>query len=290
MDLEVRILTEEKLRQQLVDQAKSWLGRKEADGTHRVIVDVYNSITPLPRGYRVSYSDPWCATFVSACAQVWGLTGIVYPECSCPKMIELYRKAGRWMEDDSYLPQPADVIFYDWQDTGAGDNTGTADHVGVVVEVDGETITVMEGNCGKAVATRQLQRNGRYIRGFGLPDYAAAASAINAHEDPEDDPPAAEVPEEPVSIPDTPATVTLPAPPKGWGYALLPIVKQGDESEAVRAMQLLLRGRGFRCGWTGADGEFGTRTARSLKDYQIDRQLPCKPEAGPEVWEKLICD
>ncbi len=95
---------------------------------------------------------------------------------------------------------------------------------------------------------------------------------------------------EPEDPPTEGETVTLPAPPKGWGYALLPIVKQGDESEAVRAMQLLLRGRGFRCGWTGADGEFGTRTAKSLKDYQMDRQLPCKPEAGPEVWEKLICD
>ena len=95
---------------------------------------------------------------------------------------------------------------------------------------------------------------------------------------------------EPEDPPTEGETVTLPAPPKGWGYVLLPIVKQGDESEAVRAMQLLLRGRGFRCGWTGADGEFGTRTAKSLKDYQMDRQLPCKPEAGPEVWEKLICD
>lgn len=283
-------MTEQDLRARVCSQAWAWKGKRETDNSYWPIIEIYNSIKPLPRGYKMQRGDAWCAATVSALAQILGLTAWIYPECSCPKMIELYKKAGRWMEDDSYLPKPGDVIFYDWQDNGAGDNTGTADHVGVVVELDGETITVIEGNCGHAVATRQLRRNGRYIRGYGLPDYAAAASAINAHEDPEDEPPETEVPQAPVSGPDTPATVTLPAPPKGWGYALLPIVKQGDESEAVRAMQLLLRGRGFRCGWTGADSEFGTRTAKSLKDYQIDRQLPCKPEAGPEVWEKLICD
>ncbi len=283
-------MTEQDLRARVCAQALAWKGKREADNSYWPIIEIYNSIKPLPRGYKMQRGDFWCAATVSALAQILGLTAWIYPECSCPKMIELYRKAGRWMEDDSYLPQPADVIFYDWQDTGAGDNTGTADHVGVVVEVDGETITVMEGNCDKAVATRQLQRDGRYIRGYGLPDYAAAASAINFHEDPEDDPPAAEVPEEPASIPDTPATVTLPAPPKGWGYALLPIVKQGDESEAVRAMQLLLRGRGYSCGWMGADAEFGPKTAKSLDAWQDDRQLQRKPEAGPEVWEMLICD
>ena len=52
MDLEVRTVTEDGLRRKIVDQAKSWVGKKEADGTHRVIIDVYNSIVPLPRGYR----------------------------------------------------------------------------------------------------------------------------------------------------------------------------------------------------------------------------------------------
>ena len=205
-------------------------------------------------------------------------------------MIELYRKAGRWMEDDSYLPQPADVIFYDWQDTGAGDNTGTADHVGVVVEVDGETITVMEGNCGKAVATRQLQRDGRYIRGYGLPDYAAAASAINFHEDPEDDPPAAEVPEEPVSIPDTPATVTLPAPRRKTCEVTLPMLRSGDAGEDVRAMQSLMIARGYDCGPAGADGDFGPDTYGAVTRFQRERGLEVDGVVGPETWGMLVTD
>ena len=84
-------MTENELRNEVVRQARSWLGRKEADGSHREIIDLYNSIRPLPRGYRLGYDEPWCAAFVSACAQAWGLTGILFPECGCGPMLERYR-------------------------------------------------------------------------------------------------------------------------------------------------------------------------------------------------------
>ena len=141
-------MTENELRARVCAQARLWLGRREADGSHREIIDVYNQIVPLPRGYRLRYDDPWCAGFVSAVAQELGLTAWIFPECGCSPMVELYRKAGRWMEDDAYLPAPGDVLFYDWQDSGAGDNRGQPDHVGYVLEVDGSMLTIIEGNCG----------------------------------------------------------------------------------------------------------------------------------------------
>ena len=104
-------MTENDLRGIVVAQAKGWLGCKEADGSHREIIDIYNSIVPLPRGYRMTYTDPWCAAFVSAVAQAVELTDIIYPECGCEQMIELYKQAGRWEEDDAYVPKPGDVIF-----------------------------------------------------------------------------------------------------------------------------------------------------------------------------------
>ena len=48
---------EKTLRLEVVHTAESWLGAKEADGSHRQIIDVYNSVTPLPRGYAVTYED-----------------------------------------------------------------------------------------------------------------------------------------------------------------------------------------------------------------------------------------
>lgn len=155
-------------REAFVEKARSWLGCNESDGSHRQIIDVYNTLFPLPRGYKMSYADPWCAAFVSACGRATGMTDIVLPECSCNKMIAKYKTAGRWVEDDSYTPLPGDLVFYDWEDSGVGDDIGEADHVGIVEVVEDGYITVIEGNLNDKCTRRKLKINGRYIRGFAL--------------------------------------------------------------------------------------------------------------------------
>lgn len=165
-------------RNTVLQAAKAWLGYRESNGTHKVIVDTYNTIVPLPAGYKVSYTDPWCAAFVSAVAQKVGATNIIYPECSCQRMIQLYQQHNRWMEDDSYTPKPADIIFYDWQDSGSGDNVGFADHVGIVYSVVGSDMTIIEGNCSNSVAFTNRKVNSRYIRGYGLPKYDDAVVTV----------------------------------------------------------------------------------------------------------------
>ena len=158
-------------------QAREWIGRNEADGTHKGIIDVYNGHTPIARGYKVKYTDAWCATFVSAVAIRCGLTEIIPTECGCGQMVELFRALGEWQESDSRTPAPGDVIFYDWDDTGAGDCTGWPDHVGFVESVSGGKITVIEGNKNNAVGRRVLAVDGRYIRGYGVPRYAEESGA-----------------------------------------------------------------------------------------------------------------
>lgn len=170
-------MTEQELRQSVVDAMKSWLGYSEKNGKFKTIIDLYNTQNPLPRGYKVKYTDEWCATTVTAAGIQAGLHDIILGECSCSRMIALYQAAGRWMEDDSYTPQPGDIIMYDWQDSGNGDNTGAPDHVGIVEKVVGGTITIIEGNKGEAVDRRTLSVNGRYIRGYCLPDYAGKAES-----------------------------------------------------------------------------------------------------------------
>ena len=162
-----------KLASKVVAQAKAWLGLKEADNSAKVIIDVYNTQKPLPRGYKVKYNDEWCATFVSAVAVKLGYTDIIPPECSCTKMIELFKKLGAWNESDSRKPKAGDIIFYDWEDNGKGDNKGAPNHVGIVEKVSGTTITVIEGNYNEEVKRRTLQVNGKYIRGYGVPKYDA---------------------------------------------------------------------------------------------------------------------
>ncbi len=168
--------TSMKTRNAVVVLAQSWVGKNEADGSHKAIIDIYNTHLPHPRGYKLQYSDAWCAGTVSALAIKLGYTDIIPVECSCSQMIALAKQMGIWVENDAYIPSPADFILYDWQDSGAGDNTGNPDHIGTVESVSGNTITVIEGNYSNAVKRRTLQVNGKYIRGYITPKYDAAGA------------------------------------------------------------------------------------------------------------------
>ena len=169
-------MTENQLRSNVVSVMKGWLGWSEANGKHKRIIDIYNNHKPLAQGYRVKYSDEWCATAVSAAFIKAGLTDIGFTECSCNRMIALYKAKRLWEERDSYVPKVGDIIMYDWQDNGVGDNVGSADHVGLVAAINGTKLTIIEGNKSEAVSYRSMVVNGKYIRGYCLPDYASKAS------------------------------------------------------------------------------------------------------------------
>lgn len=136
---------------------------------HKKVLEVYNAQNPLPRGYKVQETDPWCATTVSAVFLMNGWDGI--SECSCTVMTKMAQDLGIWVEDDAYVPKTGDVILYDWQDDGKGDNMGNPDHIGIVVKVTDKKITVREGNKAKSVGNRTLDINGKYIRGYIVPPY-----------------------------------------------------------------------------------------------------------------------
>ena len=163
---------------EIVKVMQSWIGRKESNGTHKAIIDIYNSHRPLARGYKVKYTDEWCATTVSAAAIQLGYTDIIPTECGCGQMIALFQQKGCWVENDARVPSPGDVIFYDWGDTGRGDDTGWPEHVGIVEKVTNNTITVIEGNYNCAVQRRNIAVNGKYIRGYGVPKYDAEPTNV----------------------------------------------------------------------------------------------------------------
>ena len=158
---------------ELVALAQSWIGKNEKDGSHKEIIDIYNGHKPLPRGYKVKYTDSWCATHITALSIKCNATDIIPKECGCQEMIKLFQKIGCWVENDAYVPKMGDIIFYDWQDNGKGDNTGWSDHVGIVEKVVGNTIHIIEGNKSDSVKRTTIQVNGKTIRGYGVPKYEA---------------------------------------------------------------------------------------------------------------------
>lgn len=177
-------MTENELRQKVVSTALAWLGTRENTAKHLEMLAIYNAQRPLPRGTRMLASWPWCAAFVSTVSLQCGLRDIMPTECGCPGMVRLYQELGRWVEDDAYIPSQGDVIFYDWQDTGYGDNVGHPDHVGIVLDCDGQNMTIIEGNNANAVNKRVLAVNDRFIRGFGIPDFASKADGAEPQPEP----------------------------------------------------------------------------------------------------------
>lgn len=241
-----------KTAKSLVEQAKAWIGYNEADGTHKKIIDIYNAHKPLARGYAVKYTDEWCATFVSACAIKCGATDIIPTECGCGEMVKLFQKLGSWVENENRTPNPGDILFYDWQDNGVGDNTGWPDHVGIVEAVNGNKITVIEGNYKKGVNRRVLAVNAIRIRGYGVPKYDAEPQAVKT------------------------------------SSVALPVLKKGAKGSSVKAMQILLMGYGYHLGGYGADSSFGAATDKALRAYQSAKGLEADGSCGPKTWAKLL--
>lgn len=161
-----------KQRLTVVQTAVRYIGCQEADGSHEKIIDLYNSHEPRARDYEVTYTDSWCAAFVSAVAVECQLTDIIPPECGCEQQILLFQALDCWQERDDYLPLPGDYIYYAWGEPFEfGDCTGWADHVGIVVGTLGPFIKVIEGNKSDSVSYRYIPMNHPEIRGYGLPAY-----------------------------------------------------------------------------------------------------------------------
>lgn len=139
------------------------------DAGHQKVLTIYNSQQTLPRNYKLKATDAWCAATVSAVFLMAGDKSFV--ECSCSHMIDKAKNLGIWIEDDNYIPSPGDVIMYDWQDNGDGDNKGMPDHVGIVISVTGKKFVVREGNKNNSIGNRDMKVGGKYIRGYIVPKY-----------------------------------------------------------------------------------------------------------------------
>ena len=138
-------------------------------------------------------------------------------------------------------------------------------HVGVYIG-NGEVVEAM-GHAYGVVKTRVGNRGWAY---WGMPDWISYGDAA------EDGPSG------------------TPAPTKGPDFSLnLRILREGSVGEDVKALQLMLKVRGYQCGnygtnGDGADGEFGTATKKQLISYQRVNGLEPDGEAGPDTMSALL--
>ena len=255
-------MNEKELRQKFVNKAIEYVGVAEGSSKHKYIIDTYNKIVPLPVNYKVKYTDAWCATFVSAIAKLCGLLDVVPAECSCNRQIALAKKMGIWVENDAYVPKIGDIILYDWDDNGIGNDTGSSEHVGIVVSVSGNTIKVIEGNYNDKVGYRNIAINGRYIRGFICPKFASKATDKEI--------------------------VSSSSSKRSVCQVELGILKKGSKGQSVKALQAMLVGFGYSVGSSGIDGYFGSNTESAVKKYQKAKSIEIDGIVGQNTWMKLL--
>ena len=118
----------------LINVATGEIGNNAGNNSHAK----YASYTGL------SLSDPWCAAFVSWCANQAGFVDAkIIPKFTyCSTGLDLLRSMGAEIHTGSsgYTPQAGDIIFFDW---GSG---GDLDHVGIVTGADSNYVYTIEGN------------------------------------------------------------------------------------------------------------------------------------------------
>lgn len=145
---------------QMLDVARSELGYKEGRGND----------TKYGRWYHLNW-EPWCAMFISWCANQAGVpTNVIPKHAYTPSGAKFFKRKKQWHKKN---PQVGDIVYYNL----AG--LGRISHVGIVEEVHRKGWTAIEGNTdvrggrtGGQVMRKRRRRTG-WRGGFGRPAYAA---------------------------------------------------------------------------------------------------------------------
>ncbi|MEG0296606.1 MAG: SH3 domain-containing protein [Clostridium sp.] len=166
---------------EILKEAQKHVGVCQGSPQHKAIIDTYNSVKPLPRGYAVTYGDDWCDAFISFLAIKTGATGLIGRECGVDHHINIFKGLGIWNENGSITPKRGDIITFNWDDNSQP-NDGSADHIGIVESVSNGKITTIEGNTKGGTSTSAVRRRTisvgyGNIRGYATPKYKTEDTA-----------------------------------------------------------------------------------------------------------------
>ena len=222
--------------------------------------DIDNKYPNFYNGKKNGYS--WCDIFVDWCfIECFGyekaLKMLYQPTKSvgagCQYSANYYRAHNAFYRQ----PQAGDQVFF-------GDY-GNEGHTGIVIDVAGSVVTTVEGNTsggygvdsnGDGVYIKRYNINTQYIPGFGRPNWEVVSS--NAGNE------------------DVTDTVNYPT------------IKLGSKGSDVKKAQQLLIAKGYSCGATGADGDFGAATYNAVKKFQAANGLEVDGIVGAKTWAALI--
>ena len=103
----------------------------------------------------------WCACFVSWCADQCGYidAGLFPKFAACTSQgVPWFQERGQW-QDNTYTPNPGDLIFFNW------DQDEWIDHVG---KVENGRVYTIEGNSGNACEQNSYPLGDPQVYGYGI--------------------------------------------------------------------------------------------------------------------------
>ena len=145
-----------------------------------------------------------------------------------------------------------------WIITFDWDRDGIADHIGLVESISGEIVTTVEANMnGGIVGRRTIAWNDNSVYGYATPNYEEERKDVYMFE--------------------------------------FERIKQGDSGKTVKALQALLRGRGFidkeKEGDNKSidvDGIWGPSTQRAFEYFQEKCKIKVKNVCDKARWRRLL--
>lgn len=185
----------------------------------------------------------------------------------CLFSAQYYKQAGRWSTNG---PQAGDQIFFSY-------SPGEYSHTGIVEQVNGDTVTTIEGNTSDQVGRRNYNIGNSTIAGYGRPNWNLVADVPY-----EDEPQQTPAPgPEPKPEPEKPSA---PTENHSWDP---PLLKYDPDNyfAAVCVLQGLLNCHNFDSG--KIDGYYGPKTVaavnKACRFYGLDATGDCRKD----LWKAL---
>lgn len=126
----------------------------------------------------------WCAIFVYWVFKQAGLKQSVYKNVSnWMSVYYTYNETNgeKHVRGDGYYPVPGDLVVFDWKNGG-----NQFDHIGIVINYDGSTMTYIDGNSESSngtVAEHTYSVNEETIYGYICPDYEDSEAVLIKYEE-----------------------------------------------------------------------------------------------------------
>jgi len=121
------------------------------------------------RWYGFDERVDWCAIFVSWCGNECGyLESGVLPSFAVCYAGEDWFKAREQWQDNTYPPNPGDIIFFDWDYPDEGGQDGIPNHAGIVEKVEDGIVYTIEGNSGDSCRQKSYAVGYYEIYGYGI--------------------------------------------------------------------------------------------------------------------------